>query len=119
MPPEMDCTMWSTEDDGILEKTQQLVHKLNKAHYYTDTEGLLLRCDVPGCEWIGNGQGGGSKHAQLTGHVDLSEIKDTEDQNILRRCDTPGCDFMGQGTQAMQRHTADIGHDRFTIIQDR
>jgi ubiquitin thioesterase OTU1 len=118
LPPDMDRTTWPTDDDEVLEKTHQLVAKLNEAHYYTDTEGLILRCDVPGCDWIGNGQLEGRKHAEQTGHTDMSEIKDTEGDNVLRACDTFGCDFMGQGDAALNRHTADTGHTRFSIIPD-
>ncbi|KAF4963862.1 hypothetical protein FSARC_8156 [Fusarium sarcochroum] len=116
-PPEMDRTVWPTTDNEVIEKTQELVRKLNKAHYYTDTEGLILRCDVPGCDWIGSGQREGQKHAELTGHVDLSEIQD-EGDNVLRKCDTPGCDFMGQGDRVMRQHSADTAHERFSIIPD-
>lgn len=118
LPPEMDRTIWPTDDDQVLEKTQDLVSKLNKAHYYTDTEGLILKCDVPGCEWIGSGQLEGRKHAELTGHVDMSEVTDTEGDNVLRRCDTPGCDFMGQGDKVMRQHRADTAHERFSVIPD-
>lgn len=114
----MDRTTWPTDDNEVLEKTQQLVSKLNAAHYYTDTEGLILRCDVPGCDWIGNGQLEGRKHAEQTGHTDMSEIRDTEEDNILRRCDAFGCDFMGQGAAALNRHTVDTGHSQFSIIPD-
>jgi ubiquitin thioesterase OTU1 len=118
LPPDMDRTRWPTDDDEVLEKTKQLVSKLNDAHYYTDTEGLILRCDVPGCDWIGNGQHEGRKHAELTGHTDMSEIKDTEEDNTLRRCDAFGCDFMGQGSAALSRHTLDTTHKKFSIIPD-
>jgi len=118
LPPEMDRTLWPTDDDEVLEKAHELVRKLNKAHYYTDTEGLILKCDVPGCGWIGSGQAEGSKHAKETGHLELSEIRDTEEENILRRCDEPGCDFMGQGDRATRQHTADTGHTLFSTIPD-
>ncbi|KAJ6439966.1 Cyclin PHO80-like protein [Purpureocillium lavendulum] len=100
LPPEMDRTLWPVEDVEILQKTQLLVHKLHSAHYYTDTEGLILKCDVPGCGWIGSGQHAGRKHAELTGHVDLTEIADSESDTVLRKCDAPGCDFIGQGDDA-------------------
>lgn len=118
LPPEMDRTLWPTDDDEVLQKTQELVKGLHQSHYYTDTEGLILRCEVPGCDWIGSGQAEGSKHAQQTGHFELCEIRDTEEDNVLRRCDIPGCDFMGQGERAIRRHTADTGHERFSIIPD-
>ncbi|KJZ75644.1 hypothetical protein HIM_04801 [Hirsutella minnesotensis 3608] len=77
LPPEVDCTIWPTSDEEIIVKTSQLVEKLHGLHYYTDAEGLVLRCDVPGCDWIGSGQVEGRKHAELTGHVDLSEIPES------------------------------------------
>ncbi|KAF5677279.1 cysteine protease [Fusarium heterosporum] len=116
-PPEMDRTVWPIDDEEVLEKTHELVKKLNKAHYYTDTEGLILRCDVPGCDWIGSGQLEGRKHAELTGHVDLSEIQD-EGDNVLRKCEALGCDFIGQGDKVMRQHTVDTAHERFSIIPD-
>jgi ubiquitin thioesterase OTU1 len=118
LPPEMDLTRWPTDDDEILAKSQELVRKLNNAHYYTDTEGLILRCDVPGCGWIGSGQAEGQKHAQQTGHVELSEIQDTEGDNVLRSCSSPNCAFIGQGEAAMRRHTTDTGHQSFSVIPD-
>ena len=102
----------------MLEKTQELVRKLNAAHYYTDTEGLVLKCDVPGCEWVGSGQLEGRKHAEQTGHIELSEIKDVEGDNVLQRCDESGCDFIGQGDRAFRQHRSDTGHQRSSIIPD-
>ncbi|KAH7122848.1 hypothetical protein EDB81DRAFT_221171 [Dactylonectria macrodidyma] len=118
LPPEMDRTVWPTDDDEVLQKTEELVRKLNAAHYYTDTEGLVLRCDVPGCDWIGSGQLEGRKHAEQTGHVDLSEIQDIEGDSVLRSCDTPGCDFIGQGDRAIRQHSTDTGHERSSVIPD-
>lgn len=118
LPPEMDRTIWPTTDNEVLDKTQELVRKLNVAHYYTDTEGLILKCDVPGCDWIGSGQAEGQKHAEQTGHVEMSEIKDSEGDSVLRTCDTPSCDFMGQGDRAMRQHRTDTGHQRFSVIPD-
>lgn len=118
LPLDMDRTVWPTTDDQVLEKTQELVRKLHAAHYYTDTEGLILKCDVPGCEWIGSGQAEGQKHAKETGHTDLSEIKDTEEDNVLKACDAHGCDFIGQGSRVIRQHGQDTGHERFSIIPD-
>jgi ubiquitin thioesterase OTU1 len=114
----MDRTVWPTTDDEILQKTRELVRKLNEAHYYTDPDSFILRCNVPGCDWIGNGQLEGNKHAKQTGHVDLSEIKDVEGDNVLRRCDAPGCDFIGQGDRAIRQHGTDTGHKKFSVIPD-
>ncbi|KAK7426332.1 ubiquitin-specific protease otu1 [Neonectria magnoliae] len=118
LPPEMDRTIWPTDDDEVLQQTEELVRKLNAAHYYTDTEGLVLRCDAPGCDWIGSGQLEGRKHAQQTGHVDLSEIRDVEGDSVLRSCDARGCDFIGQGDRAIRQHSTDTGHERFSVIPD-
>lgn len=118
LPPEVDRTIWPTSDEDVLGKTQELVRKLNEAHYFTDTEGLILKCDVPGCDWIGSGQLEGRKHAEQTGHVDMSEIKDNEEDNVLRTCDTPDCEFMGQGERATRQHRTDTGHERFSVIPD-
>ncbi|RGP71826.1 ubiquitin thioesterase otu1 [Fusarium longipes] len=117
LPPELDQAVWSTTDDEVLKKTEELVQKLNKAHYYTDTDGLILRCDVPGCDWIGSGQLEGQRHAEATGHVDLSEIQD-EGDSILRKCDAPGCDFIGQGDKVVGQHRADTTHQKFSVIHD-
>ncbi|CAM1503734.1 Fc.00g013250.m01.CDS01 [Cosmosporella sp. VM-42] len=118
LPPDMDRTVWPTGDDEVLQQTQELVRKLNAGHYYTDTEGLVLKCDVPGCDWIGSGQVEGRKHAEQTGHIELSEIRDVEGDNVLRRCDEAGCDFIGQGDRAFRQHRLDTGHQRSSIIPD-
>lgn len=118
LPPELDRTIWPTDDDDVLTKTRELLEKLNQAHYYTDTDGLVLRCDVPGCEWIGSGQVAGQQHARETGHLELSEIRDEEEDNLLRACDSPGCGFMGQGEKAVRLHRSDTGHEHFSVIPD-
>jgi ubiquitin thioesterase OTU1 len=117
LPPELDQAVWPTDDDEVLKKTEELVQKLNKAHYYTDTDGLILKCDVPGCDWIGSGQLEGQKHAEATGHVELSEIQD-EGDSTLRKCDAPGCEFIGQGDKAIRQHRADTAHQKFSVIHD-
>lgn len=118
LPPETDRTLWSTDDDDILAMSEKLVQKLHNAHYFTDMDGLILKCDVPGCGWIGSGEIEGRKHAEMTGHVDLSEVQDIEGDNMLRTCSAPGCDFMGVGDKAVRQHTADSGHVKFSIIPD-
>ncbi|POR35459.1 Putative ubiquitin thioesterase otu1 [Tolypocladium paradoxum] len=118
LPPDMDRTLWPTDDAEILHRTQKLVEKLHAAHYYTDTEGLILKCDAPGCDWIGSGQLEGRKHAELTGHIELSEITDSEADSVLRRCDAPRCYFIGQGDRAVRRHRDDTGHERYSVIPD-
>ena len=118
LPPEMDRTIWSTDDDEVLEKTKSLVQKLNVQHYYTDTNGLVLKCNYLGCDWIGSGQVAAKKHAELTGHTDLSEVTDIEEDNVLRKCLWLGCGFIGQGMAAMIQHQTGSGHRDFDIIPD-
>jgi len=118
LPPELDRTIWPTDDDDVITKTHELVQKLHDAHYYTDPSGLILKCDVPDCGWIGSGQVAGQRHAQETGHFELSEIRDLEEDNVLRSCNNPGCSFIGQGEVAARKHRDDTGHKHFSIIPD-
>lgn len=118
LPPEMDRTTWPVEDEEVIAKAKELVQKLNAAHYYTNMDGLILRCDVAGCGWIGSGQIEGQKHAEATGHTQLSEVLDTDTDGILRKCNTFGCEFIGQGDSATMQHSQNTGHESFSIIED-
>ena len=40
LPPEMDRTIWSVEDEEVLSKAQELVEKLYNAHYFTNMDGM-------------------------------------------------------------------------------
>lgn len=112
LPPEMDIVRWETSDDGIIEKTRELVTCLNKIHYYTDTNEILLRCEE--CDWIGSGQLDGRRHAELTGHTQLSEIED----GAVLTCNTPGCDWVGRGEREANKHRIDTGHPSWSVIPD-
>jgi ubiquitin thioesterase OTU1 len=114
LPPELDITKWETTDDEVLEKAKELVKQLNEIHYYTDPSEILLRCDVPGCQWIGSGEHEGRKHAEQTGHTSLSEIED----NALLKCNTPGCDWLGTGEANAKKHTSDTDHKSLSVIPD-
>ncbi|KAM0324550.1 hypothetical protein ACHAQA_007935 [Verticillium albo-atrum] len=114
LPPELDRTVWSTTDAEILARTQQLVAQLHAMHYYTDPSEILLTCDVPGCGWIGSGERAGREHAERTGHVALSEIKDA----ALLTCTESGCDWLGSGETAARKHTSDTGHSSLAVIPD-
>ncbi|KAF3352450.1 putative ubiquitin thioesterase otu1 like protein [Verticillium longisporum] len=114
LPPELDRTVWPTDDAAVLEKTQQLVAQLHAMHYYTDPAEILLTCDVPGCQWIGSGERAGREHAERTGHVALSEIKD----NALLTCQTAGCGWLGSGEASAKKHTSDTGHASLAVIPD-
>ncbi len=119
LPPEMDRTTWPIDDEDILAKAKVLVSELYSAHYYTDMDGLILKCDAPGCSWIGSGDAEGRKHAEETGHTQLIEVQDTVDDNVLRKCSQVGCDFMGQGDKSAREHTSDTGHRVYHTIPDQ
>ncbi|KAL0936709.1 ubiquitin thioesterase otu1 [Colletotrichum truncatum] len=128
LPPELDRTNWSTSDDEILAKTRELIRKLHEMHYFTDTVDFLLRCTIPGCDWIGNGEKEANKHAAQTGHMGFDEIKDEPHggagtaaavgDTTLRKCNAPGCEWLGTGTIESRMHTSETGHTSLTEIPD-
>ncbi|OLN87714.1 Ubiquitin thioesterase OTU1 [Colletotrichum chlorophyti] len=131
LPPELDRTNWTTSDDAVLDKTRELIRKLYDMHYFTDTTEFLLRCNVPGCDWLGSGQKEAKKHNDATGHVAFEEIKDEPprgsatattaaagEDNALRKCNTPGCDWLGTSTADARVHTNETGHSSMTEIPD-
>ncbi|OAA81902.1 Ovarian tumor, otubain [Akanthomyces lecanii RCEF 1005] len=118
LPPEMDRTTWPVEDEEVLIKAKDLVGKLHGAHYFTNMDGLVLKCNVAGCGWIGSGQADGQRHAEETGHTQLSEIIDTQTEAVLRKCNVRGCDFIGQGDSAARQHSQDTRHDSYSVIED-
>lgn len=75
---EFDVTRWSADAcDHVIFRTQEMCKKLrDEYHYYTDTSDFLVRCTVPGCDWIGQGQQAIAVHAAATGHKDIAEIAD-------------------------------------------
>ena len=77
LPVDFDETKWDTGNDAVLEMAQKLARQLKDAHYFTDTNDFVLKCDVPGCGWIGAGAAGASKHMKDTGHSALSEMEIT------------------------------------------
>lgn len=75
LPVDMDVTQWRSDDDSVIEKAKQLAVKLKSAHYYTDTQTMAIRCEMPGCEnWLGSGQKDMIKHTKETGHTAFSEL---------------------------------------------
>ncbi|KAF6819659.1 ubiquitin thioesterase otu1 [Colletotrichum plurivorum] len=138
LPPELDRTNWSTSDDTVLDKTRELIRKLHEMHYFTDTVEFLLRCTVPGCDWIGNGEKEANKHAKQTGHMGFDEIKDEPRggagagadagavggaaaalaDNALRKCNAPGCEWLGTSAIEARMHTSETGHTSMSEIPD-
>lgn len=77
LPVEMDVTVWPSTNDEVLEKAVQLCHKLQEKNYYTDTTTFVLKCDTPGCNWIGSGEKDAMKHIKESGHMHMSELQIT------------------------------------------
>lgn len=72
-PPEFDTRVFDADDDAILTAAVDLCRKLKEQHYFTDTGGMAIRCEI--CKWVGYGEGQASQHAQQTGHYDMQEVK--------------------------------------------
>jgi ubiquitin thioesterase OTU1 len=70
-PPELDRRVWDFDDDEILVKAQDLCKKLQAQHYFTDTGGMAIKCQI--CGWVGYGEGQAQGHASQTGHYDMEE----------------------------------------------
>lgn len=77
LPVDFDETKWDVGNDAVVEMAQRLAKQLKDKHYFTDTTDFVLRCDVPGCGWIGAGAAEASKHMKETGHSALSEMEIT------------------------------------------
>ncbi|GAB7361348.1 hypothetical protein MBLNU230_g1404t1 [Neophaeotheca triangularis] len=78
-PPEMDRKVFDVlrlgegeeVDGGVLEAAGLLCGKLREQHYFTDTAGFDVRCNV--CGTAGKGQMWAVEHARGTGHGDFGE----------------------------------------------
>ncbi|KAI9707143.1 MAG: ubiquitin-specific protease otu1 [Candelina mexicana] len=70
-PPEFDQKVFDTADDVILNKALELCKVLQGKHYYTDTAGFAIRCNICGERLVG--EKGATAHAERTGHSDFKE----------------------------------------------
>lgn len=70
-PPEFDTKMFDSEDTIVLEGAIELCRILQGKHYYTDTAGFSVRCNI--CGKISVGEKGATEHAAQTGHYDFGE----------------------------------------------
>ncbi|KAL1858022.1 ubiquitin-specific protease otu1 [Diaporthe australafricana] len=77
LPVDFDETKWDVGNEAVVEMAQKLAKQLKDKHYFTDTTDFVLKCDVPGCNWIGAGAAEASKHMKETGHSALSEMEIT------------------------------------------
>ena len=71
-PPEFDKRVWDADDDDILIKAQELCRMLQERHYFTDTGGMAIKCNISGT--IVHGEAQAQTHAQQTGHYDMGEV---------------------------------------------
>lgn len=70
---EFDQTIFSKEMEGFaLSAAMQLARKLRERHYYTDTAGFALRCEV--CKTALKGEKEAQAHAKKTGHASFGEF---------------------------------------------
>lgn len=70
-PPEFDTKMFDTADTVVLDCATELCRILQGKHYYTDTAGFRVRCNV--CGKVSVGEKGATEHAAQTGHYDFGE----------------------------------------------
>lgn len=69
--PDKDVKIFDVEDATVLGTAHELCGRLRERHYYTDTAGFLVKCNV--CGWSGNGEKAATGHAKTTGHMDFGE----------------------------------------------
>ncbi|MCJ1459414.1 ubiquitin-specific protease otu1 [Mycoblastus sanguinarius] len=70
-PPEFDTKIFDAEDSMVLERAVELCRVLQGRHYYTDTAGFSVKCNV--CGKVTVGERGATDHAKATGHYDFGE----------------------------------------------
>ncbi|RFU30975.1 hypothetical protein B7463_g5353, partial [Scytalidium lignicola] len=71
-PPEFDKRVWDSDDEEILTMARVLCQKLQEKHYFTDTAGMAIRCNI--CGVIVHGETAAASHAQETNHYDMAEV---------------------------------------------
>ncbi|KAJ5510831.1 Ovarian tumor otubain [Penicillium expansum] len=69
--PHGDTKIFEAVDPVVLQKAKELCRVLQGKHYYTDTSGFTVRCNV--CGGTFTGERGATKHAAETGHYDFGE----------------------------------------------
>jgi ubiquitin thioesterase OTU1 len=66
-----DTKIFEAVDPIVLAKAKELCKVLQGRHYYTDTSGFTVRCNI--CGGTFTGERGATKHAAETGHYDFGE----------------------------------------------
>ncbi|KAL8973355.1 MAG: hypothetical protein Q9183_000048 [Haloplaca sp. 2 TL-2023] len=69
--PEEDVKIFDATDDAVLGAALDLCAELKQRHYYTDTAGFQVRCNI--CKRTFVGEKGATEHASQTGHYDFGE----------------------------------------------
>ncbi|KAL8872314.1 MAG: hypothetical protein Q9174_002038 [Haloplaca sp. 1 TL-2023] len=69
--PEEDIKIFDAQDDAVLAAALELCGELKKKHYYTDTAGFQVRCNI--CKRTFVGEKGATEHASQSGHYDFGE----------------------------------------------
>lgn len=69
--PEEDLRIFDPSDEAILAAAVELCAELQKRHYFTDTAGFQVRCNI--CRKTFIGEQGATEHASMTGHYDFGE----------------------------------------------
>jgi ubiquitin thioesterase OTU1 len=70
-PPEFDTKIFNADDAAVLVQAVELCRILQGQHYFTDTAGFKVRCNV--CKAEFKGEKGATAHAAKTGHYDFGE----------------------------------------------
>lgn len=70
-PPEFDTKVFDAGDEVVLQGAVELCSMLQKKHYFTDTAGFSIKCNV--CGFMARGEKGATEHASKTGHYDFGE----------------------------------------------
>lgn len=68
-----DTKIFEAVDPVVLTKAKELCRVLQSKHYYTDTSGFTLRCNI--CGGTFTGERGATKHAAESGHYDFGEAR--------------------------------------------
>ncbi|KAI4197617.1 MAG: hypothetical protein LQ346_002962 [Caloplaca aetnensis] len=69
--PADDVKIFDSTDDVVLAAALELCGELKKRHYFTDTAGFQIRCNI--CRNTFVGEKGATEHASKTGHYDFGE----------------------------------------------
>ncbi|KAI9822881.1 MAG: ubiquitin-specific protease otu1 [Thelocarpon impressellum] len=70
-PPDLDTKVFDASDEDLLREAVKLCRRLQEKHYFIDTAGFSVKCNVCGTLLVG--EKGAAEHASATGHADFGE----------------------------------------------